>query len=654
MKINPIYQENDSSRNGDSTDTQSDTSVPVGEIQIEMYESLPRHRMVRPSRSAPNLPYLPSTAISSIPDGKEQESDALAEPVERNGQLSGFSHSQSSKDAEDDVNDNQKEDTITLHSREKENVEMDYNASVDRGYRKQLTRQTGVDATSGDPDVIDTVPSPRKTPVPPSAPIISSSSHTQGSSTLKRKGTPRFFKPRNYLRSKQLSAVQEDRSIIEVEDTGENFLTESETTALNDNEENIINDCKIDNREHISCLNDFVTYHADNESCHSMNTTNQQHHGCNKVKSIPDEDITFKENIANKQGSTTDTDLSILSSSEEIIQISRNKDVYYLDKIALVPSYSHIHNTSPVSSIDHINNNNETVPDLMLQHNGTLHGVSRYGPINGLNKQSPVLDGHDYIPRETQELNAIYALSNNSSVDSDNKYLGQEPIVSDCDCGGRPTLKCSCGRKALQNIFKEQYVIKCTDKPARDNNDKSLTEDTTSVSCIGTPAKCYNEKNKQTFDGIIYAHFDGEITEITEAPDKLSPVKVIVRLKSILHKASSPEKSPSNVEHKIVSFSEDTVFNEDKGVVYLKECINPSDLALLISEMENLDDGVENPAFEDITEDVNNFPDKKQSKKRSNKKNKVASNDALALKVMRTVFECLISKSCVEFQFLFK
>ncbi|XP_076444031.1 uncharacterized protein LOC143282314 [Babylonia areolata] len=66
VKINPIYQENDpGGRDGQSGDTMSESALPIGEIQIEVYESLPRncHRSFLPSWHQPAEP--------SACDGKE-------------------------------------------------------------------------------------------------------------------------------------------------------------------------------------------------------------------------------------------------------------------------------------------------------------------------------------------------------------------------------------------------------------------------------------------------------------------------------------------------------------------------------------------------------------------------------------------------------
>nr|KAG5697363.1 hypothetical protein BaRGS_004089 [Batillaria attramentaria] len=63
VKVNPIYQENDLAGRppGHSTDTQSESALPIGEIQIEMYESLPRNRC-RPFRQYNSAPVLKSPA----------------------------------------------------------------------------------------------------------------------------------------------------------------------------------------------------------------------------------------------------------------------------------------------------------------------------------------------------------------------------------------------------------------------------------------------------------------------------------------------------------------------------------------------------------------------------------------------------------------
>lgn len=633
MKINPIYQENDNGRCGNGTDTQSDTSVPVGEIQIEMYESLPRHRIVRPSRSAPNLPH----GRSSIPPGisfmnKDQEAASInTEFVGETLSSSDFSLQTASHETREELVDLPGEEAENVENTSEENRRSmeDQTSQTDRENRKQLTRQTGIDATADDPDVVEIAHLPVADTISSSSSRNSSSSTRTENIKIKRRATPRFIKPKNFRRKRQLSAVAEQSSFIENEEAKKD--DDTETTAA-DMDSKTYNFVMQNNSGNNSCQNDAINVCTIDESCLAKNNLNETLRQNNKSLSQDYENKNLTNNTLNEECKLHDTDVPILSSDSDILPVSKRKAIYSLDKIAMLPSFSNIHNTSPAGSVDYINNNNETVPDLMLQFNGQMNGVSRNGQVNVLVKSSPRHDGEEYFTWDSQSLKVVYSLSNSSSIDSDNKSLNHG--VTDCSCDGMPTLKCPCGRKALQKLLAEKHLLKYNDSSYYEN--KSVQKEITSADCIKTPAKQYTQNKQPDFDGSWSIQLDNDIDQITESPPKEIPEKKIHVLKSILHSVVSPKDSTSTAERKIVTFSADTVFNEDKGVVYLKECISPSDLSLLITEIQD-DDGLDNPAFEDIKEDgqISASKGKKKSKKQSKSKCKTASDDSLILKVIK-------------------
>ena len=325
----------------------------------------------------------------------------------------------------------------------------------------------------------------------------------------------------------------------------------------------------------------------------------------------------------------------------------RKKSLCSLEKISMLPSYSNIHHTSPVTSVDYINNNYGAVPDRMLKHNGPLKEVDQY--FDFLNKQSSSLhdsgEGGEDFKMSSQSLDDVQPTTLETPTDKNQENVVKtvDPLVKgdSCDCNGRPTLKCACGRAALQKLLYGKRMIK--------HSDIGYHLDCGIEEWSPSPAEtCDDDKDSQ------------------EKKKKNSATKGR-ELKSILVLNRAVQTGVSrHSKTKTVTFHEDTIFNEGKKSTYVKESVTPGFLCALIDSLDDVDEdgGVDNPVFEDDTNDIKETAFSIETEKRDGKgvenscltddekyrkkwsfkhpsaKNRNASKSPIALKVRSLVF-CL-------------
>ncbi|KAH9500978.1 hypothetical protein Btru_069395 [Bulinus truncatus] len=411
VKVNPIFEENDVTRLGEGGDTQSECGVPVGEIQIEMYESLPRHATIRHCRSAP---------IAS--NGQAKGGGGGEVPPSRQALNRG----------------------VTRRDSDKENSSQ--GATGAGSQKRQLTRQKRYELSApDDPDAIE----PAETPV--STPTNSSPTSSLYSKSKNNEVPSRPISSRPFVEKHHLSTVSERT----------NSVDSSEGPTLIYDEWNAL--------------------------------TSQVHD----------------------------------------------------------PNQAHTRETAgrpSVTSLDLMNNNEMSMPDRMLQHYGNNESVHMRRShvdelgndvyLEELSRIPSSLRPEDVIFCDTLGLRALFSLSNSSSADSD--YKAFETKLSGrmkCACNGRPTLKCECGRAALQKLFREN----------RSGGDIGSLDD-----------------NAQVLDAarlLKHRLYSGD-NPLTKGPALRSKLLALHAL--------------GQAEGKFVTFSEDTIFNEDNRVTYVKECITRS------------------------------------------------------------------------------
>ncbi|BFZ01647.1 hypothetical protein BsWGS_04686 [Bradybaena similaris] len=262
VKINPIYQEN----NGDFWDKQSNTNTPANETQIKTYESLPRH-FLRGSSSAPNIHYVCSTSMSRIPYVCNGRMAHLGD-IKPNDTTLSFSHFSLPNLSEDDSVNNEGSDVQTDsgagdHFRPSDQYHPWSWPQTDRGYKKQLIRQQGIDVTSEDMRNTEKVKSTISTSSPSRRPASSTSSSQHYH--IKRRRIPRILNKETFLRKTRLSVLREQSTSTENEQSG---VSENEQSGVSENEQNEVSDSGPNDVDENDCrLSDtnFKTHLADDD-----------------------------------------------------------------------------------------------------------------------------------------------------------------------------------------------------------------------------------------------------------------------------------------------------------------------------------------------------------------------------------------------------
>ncbi|KAK0042116.1 ATP-dependent DNA helicase PIF6, partial [Biomphalaria pfeifferi] len=472
VKVNPIFQENEGSR--DACDTQSEGGVPVGEIQIEMYESLPRHRSVRHTLSAPVMVIGKTRSTGVLP----KQSDTV------------------------------KNDNNTKHKSETENSLKNKGS---KKQKKQLSRQRRYEASSDDPDVIELADSslPSSSNSSPSSSFYSSerSNKDTGWSRGNRPFSQRYYLStlsERTVSADSTAADQSTQAVCEEEDSGMSSYGQSQT-------------------EHIY------------------------------------------------------------------------NNALYISETLGQPT---------VHSLDLMNNNEMSMPDQMLQHyNAESLRMSRLRAevlrnenyVEEFSRNPNTLRPEDFIVCDTLSLRAVFSLSSSSSIDSDYKNLESKLANKiHCQCNGRPTLKCECGRAALQKLFREK----------RDGLQNGSMED-----------------NLQTLDAGQLLKNQVNLNDASSPC--LQPAKGSQKKLLALH-------ALGHAEGKFVTFSDDTIFNEDNRVTYVKESITRSAFHLHLDDKEA---GYDNNGF--LTDD-----EKALKLKDKNSSNKLNSQGSIVLSVWLKKADC--------------
>ncbi|CAL1534107.1 unnamed protein product [Lymnaea stagnalis] len=558
VKVNPIYEENEAIRNGDGSDTQSECGVPVGEITIEMYESLPRHRPIRLSVSAPDMP-VANKSDGRIPDAPMDPSADIQTGWwnGRAGHRQKASPGSKLSDQSSKKNKVKAGETLTGDLGEKRSA-----SQKSRWHRKKLTRQKRCEPTGDDPDAIEVVDSSPSTSgySSPSSSFYSTKTLTP---TADDDGTTR-----SSGKKRQLSALKEQTS-------------SAERTEENDFEIGDYSD------EDLNVFNGGLNYNNNIEIRHD----DPDEDTINNCRNGPLLSGNSRRNIIN--------DLINMRDRQSNFGIRPDMDT-------LSPDTQRLHRAS-ISSLDVMNNNEVSVPDRMLQHyartDGSGNGVNRVNTHNdalvdgirsdalmdtyrndalveGLALDPMSLQGEDYIVYDTFSLRALFSLSNSSSIDSGYKAMETMKGGVHCDCGGKPTLKCVCGRAALQKILQEQHEAK---KRANNWSNSVADEVTFELSSCDESSHvgCWvkSDQDKPVRPSSIKR-------ETHTTPQKLQDAALKTR----------------KIEGKRVTFAKGTIFNESKRVKYVKECISRTALCMRPSELDDNDErGIDNLGYEHVT-----------------------------------------------------
>ncbi|RUS70134.1 hypothetical protein EGW08_022105 [Elysia chlorotica] len=554
IKINPIYHESDAANlrigAGKDGEGQPGEVEPVGEIQFEVYESIPP------------------------PDNQLRRQDTYQQDEE----------DQESFDSEEAEEEWQRRVDRDYHE-----YETTSSPGRDVTARKQhLRRQERINAVSSldedPPGFMDPVPD-QVTPVTSGYSSPSSdrswSSHNDNQSSLA------------HHRRHQLSVVHE-QSILAEEDEDTEVLEDSGNLSSDDLYDGAYSP---DTGGLDKCLYPDTT---GQETCHIVTFTGGKEGKIDELFSgqEPNQNI-INDYLNHRQEFSLDKDFSSPHSFDENNESSaffsqRDKAYLSLGKISMLPSYSNIHHTSPVTSVDYMNNNYGAVPDRMLQQNGPLKEVDRY--FEFIHKQSPSL--HDSGEGGEEDKMTIPSLGDKGSLDSTalrcakqtniTKNVDAAAVVKEkCDCNGRPTLKCACGRAALQKLLYEKRMVKRYEFGY--HVDCSIVELSTTENV--------NEDEKSDTKSDKNENEDSNATKCRQP--------FCGKVKSILvNRSKTDESRSSSQKHskpKTVTFHESTIFNEGKKSTYVKEGVTPGFLSALI---DSLDDGYDNPVFEEDGEDI--------------------------------------------------
>ena len=566
IKINPIYHESDAAnlRSGLGNDGQAQTETvePVGEIQFEVYESIPP----------------PANRLRRQGGYQQQDQDSYDSEEQEEQE---WQH-RADRDFDDDMVSSAVCDVTTR--------------------KKYLRRQERMDAVSSveeDPsDFLDQIPDQM---TPGTSGYSSPANSSRPSPKAVRAASDRSWSNHNdspaplpLRRQRQLSAVIE-QSILAEEDEDAEVLEDSGNLSSDDLYDGALSPDADGYQKYAY----FETTCSDigKETCHIVTFTGGKEGKNDELFSGQEPNHNIINNYVNyRQEFSIDKHFSSSLSFDEknespALFSQRDKSFRSLDKIAMLPSYSNIHHTSPVTSVDYINNNYGAVPDRMIKQNGPLKEVDRY--FEFLHKQSPSL--HDSGDGGDEEKTNISSLKDNEFIQSSEHKGAKNTNITKivdlavgnqkCDCNGRPTLKCACGRAALQKLLYEKRMVKRYEIGYQ--LDCSIVEwsSTENVNEDGKTNDKSAEKENKDFNVINCRQpFRGEIKSILVPHSKTD-------------RPSSPHKS----EPKTVTFHESTIFNEGKKSTYVKESVTPGFLSALI---DSLDEGYDNPVFEDDTGDI--------------------------------------------------
>lgn len=238
------------------------------ETQIKTYESLPRHHLIRASSSAPNIPYMCSTSASRIPYVCNGRMAQLGE-MEQNDATFCFSNFSLPNRGEDGSVNNEGGDVQTDSGARDNFRTLDHAhpwswPQTDRGYRKQLIRQQGIDFTSDDMRNTEKVKSALSNSNSPSRRQASSTSRSQHHH-IKRRRIPRILKKETFLRKTRLSVLREQSTSTENEQSG---VSENEQSAVSENEQNEVSDSGKNDVDENDCrlsVSNFETNLADDD-----------------------------------------------------------------------------------------------------------------------------------------------------------------------------------------------------------------------------------------------------------------------------------------------------------------------------------------------------------------------------------------------------
>ncbi|GFR62312.1 hypothetical protein ElyMa_003578600, partial [Elysia marginata] len=559
IKINPIYHESDAAclrnatRKGEGGQFPPESVEPVGEIQFEVYESIPA----------------PASRLQRQHRYEHHDHDSY--------------DSAEAEDRPDDAEQAGQEGTAQTVVRRQVS-----------GKKQYLQRQERMDAVSSmDEDAPDYLEPGLDQLTPVTSGYSSPSTSSRPSPKVDRAESGKssassndYAAPQPLRRQRQLTAVQE-QSIVAEEEEEEEVQEDSGNLSSEDVYEE---GHSSDNRglETTSCS---VIPDIGEEKCHFVNFTDGKGGRNDELFSSQESNQNIINSfISYRRELSIDKDITSNFSWDEnndkpALLSQTDKSVRCFDKLTMLPLYSDIHNTSPVTSVDHINNNYGTVPDRMLKQNGPLKEVDQY--FQFLHKHSDSLSESE---QAVEDLNVCIANSEDDPSAVSETHKRQQStncskaadctvVKEKCNCNGRPTLKCACGRAALQKLLHDKRMVKRFDIGYA--LDCSIVEWSSAEN---------NNGDKKPNDDANQKH--------DPKPNQPSGIK----MKSILVNTDKAEsESQKHNKPKVVTFHEDTVFNEGKKSTYVKEGVTPGFLCALI---DSLDDGIDNPVFEDDEEDI--------------------------------------------------
>ncbi|XP_012946731.1 uncharacterized protein LOC106014179 [Aplysia californica] len=693
--------------------------MPVGEIQIEVYESIPRHRNARKYSSDPNLvhsspqhqnhrqgppengagrdsprhwpPKGDGYYLCSGHETPTGEEDPDAKPLHFSDiSLSHLYPHSDITTKEDDVIASE-DDPETCSGKDDQSRHQKQHRSwqqAGRSLKKQLTRQTRIDATTEDPDLIEVLPddaSPSTSGYSSPSGGASSSFSSSPNTNNSRKG-----RPTSARRKRQLSAVEEQHGGAETETVDKQDFGFTSGSHSRDTEDSNPADDKQGCEQ--GKVNDLKQIRSSEEKLHFVALSGGKVGKYDEL--FPDQAENFTSESERPDAiSVTNESNQISISSKDIATLPRSKALYSLDKIAMLPSYNDLNCNPSVYSVDFINNNFDTVPDRMLPHNNSpLSSVLHYkSPTNGFLRHEPSLEKEGVLVCDEKSIKAMYTISGTGSLDSQQR-TAHKLMPFACECGGKPTLKCACGRDALEKLLRQKNLLRdniddnqgpaCQLSPSKISNKSSENSKNGTIQSINDlnlrkSGIHLSDSNNSAFDNAEFKKANGTLDENDEEvygygnnglnstineeedfqggrhpknDDSLHPREPP---RSILVGNAPQKRHISNIECRMVTFSKDTIFNEGKHTKYIKECISPTDLLIRASDFSDQDDSTyDNPVFdedddgiygddelgEDYDLDENGEPSVSKPKRKFSFKhpvsrNKISANDSVLLKV---------------------
>lgn len=508
VKVNPIYQDNDSGRSGCATHPQCDSSVPVGEIQIEMYESLPRYRVFQPRELAPNVPQTCPLGSSRVPyvwTGRE----ARLGGVEREDRSQHFSELSLPKMNRCDGAIYTENENPTASNRrssfhddgnEKHTDPKPY-PETESKYKKDGTPRSATE-DAPDPKVSKTV-SP-STSCSSSSVRPSHASSVSQVSRVKRRPTPRLHKSKKVILKRQLSDVPEQNSLSDNEEEMD------DTELVSDDETDNYDDSVVPGHDDGDCSENFTdnydeeTLSVSDEMCHTVSYTGGEDSGLDKLFSANNGNTNLINNIINSRDLSFDMDNFTRSPNKEILVLLLSKSMLSLDNITELFS---------CSEMECCKINKEIVPYLMLDYNRQeIKGISKHGPENDMfaHKQSSGL-GENIWP------NSNTLCTEFSSTNAHNSFQEIASLLTDCQCDTRSNLKCCCGHEVLHMLQRNENGI-LPDEEFWKLFGTCFSKDTTLVQCteefcetLGQTQKLQSERSKFSNSNLV-------LSSVTDTP----------------------------------------------------------------------------------------------------------------------------------------